>query len=299
MTITGNFDFFKIGRNKKTKHYINLENNEALRRAPVKNVMLFTNARDEKNIKEWAAHHLLIGFSYIYIFDHKSTVPLVSVFENFDKRVIVERVKLNIPPKLPLMKKAADIACRLKADWFIYLDADEFIILNKFVGVKEMLTRYHFTDSLALNWLMFGTNNHITEPEGLILDSYTKSDPGLNQHVKTFVRPSQVSESGATTPHNYNIVHPARMFSITGESLANKVFNPTRSAFWKAPAFIAHYVYQSEETYKKRKLSLPADDTGGFRKEDPNIHKLHNDVDNFIPQKYAKNVRAFLDDKNE
>ena len=37
-----------------------------------KNVILFTNARNEKNIKEWAAHHLLIGFSAICIFDHKS-----------------------------------------------------------------------------------------------------------------------------------------------------------------------------------------------------------------------------------
>ena len=38
-----------------------------------KKVALFTNARDEKHIKEWAAHHLLIGFEYIFIFDHKST----------------------------------------------------------------------------------------------------------------------------------------------------------------------------------------------------------------------------------
>jgi hypothetical protein len=33
-----------------------------------KKVALFTNARDESHIKEWAAHHLLIGFDYIIIF---------------------------------------------------------------------------------------------------------------------------------------------------------------------------------------------------------------------------------------
>ena len=32
-----------------------------------KKVGLFCNARDEKNIKEWAAHHLLIGFDVIII----------------------------------------------------------------------------------------------------------------------------------------------------------------------------------------------------------------------------------------
>jgi len=235
-----------------------------------------------------------IVFTNIYIFDHKSQVPLKEVFKNFDRRVIIERCELNGPPKIPLMSKASEIAARMRADWFIYLDADEFIILNKFRGVKDMLTRYHFADSLALNWVMFGTNNHIKEPEGLILENYTKSDLKFNQHVKTFVRPTQVTGSGPMNPHSYYIVNPMRMFAITGESMAKKVFNPTNKAFWKTPAFIAHYIYQSEETYKQRKIGLPTDDTGNFRKEEDNIHSRHNETNNFIPRKYAENVKAFL-----
>ena len=70
-----------------------------------KKVGLFCNARDEKNIKEWAAHHLLVGFDIIIIFDHKSIVPLTDIFRNFDKRVIIIRKELpdgNI--KIDLMK---------------------------------------------------------------------------------------------------------------------------------------------------------------------------------------------------
>jgi hypothetical protein len=291
----GSFDFHQItDPHKPTKFYINLEKNEHLRRAPVKNVILFVNARDEKNIKEWVAHHLLIGFSMVYIFDHKSKVPLKEVFKKFDRRVIVERCELNGPPKIPLMSKASEIAARMRADWFIYLDADEFIILNKFRGVKDMLNRYHFADSLALNWVMFGTNNHIKDPEGLLLENYTKSDLKFNQHVKTFVRPTQVACGGPMTPHNYYIVNPMRSFAITGSSMTKKVFNPTNKVFWKTPAFIAHYIYQSEETYKERKIKLPADDSGNFRKEENNIHSLHNETDNFIPRKYADNIKAFL-----
>ena len=291
----GSFNFYQTKNpHKPTKYYVNLEKNEQLRRASVRNVILFANARDEKNIKEWAAHHLLIGFTKIYIFDHKSQVPLKEVFKNFDRRVIIERCELDGPPKIPLMSKASEIAARMRADWFIYLDADEFIILNKFRGVKDMLTRYHFADSFALNWVMFGTNNHIKDPDGLILENYTKSDAILNQHVKTFVRPSQVSTGGPITPHNYHIVNPMRMFSATGTSMANKIFNPTNKTFWRTNAFIAHYIYQSEETYKQRKILLPADDSGGFRKEEDDIHSKHNAYDNFIPKKYAENVKAFL-----
>ena len=39
-------------------------------RTKKKQFVLFTNARDESNLKEWCAHHLLLGFDCIYIFDH-------------------------------------------------------------------------------------------------------------------------------------------------------------------------------------------------------------------------------------
>ena len=103
-----------------------------------KKVCLFTNARDEKHIREWAAHHLLIGFDKIIIFDHKSKIPLSKVFENFDKRVKIINVShLNNGIKMILMNKASIIANYLKMDWMIYLDADEFIILNKYKDIKQ------------------------------------------------------------------------------------------------------------------------------------------------------------------
>lgn len=98
----------------------------------VKKVGLFCNARDEKNIKEWAAHHLLIGIDIIIIFDHKSIIPLDKIFANFDSRVKIIRVNINNKNiKKILMNHATKIAKQLVLDWFIYLDADEFIILNK------------------------------------------------------------------------------------------------------------------------------------------------------------------------
>jgi hypothetical protein len=44
-------------------------------------VGLFCNARDEINIKEWASHHLIIGFDIIIIFGHKSKQPLKEIFK--------------------------------------------------------------------------------------------------------------------------------------------------------------------------------------------------------------------------
>ena len=53
-------------------------------------VYLFTNARDEPNIAEWVAHHLLLGFDRIHIFDHKSVTPISQkIGTNFKNNAIV------------------------------------------------------------------------------------------------------------------------------------------------------------------------------------------------------------------
>lgn len=263
-----------------------------------KNVILFTNARNEKHIKEWVAHHLLIGFSAICIFDHKSNPPVGPEFVNFDKRVKVIRVEYDNPVKLKLMSMAVTIAKQNAFDWLLYLDADEFLVLNSFAGVKKMLTHFKYADALSINWLMFGTNHHIKEPSGLILENYTKSQLKPDKHVKTFVRPDEVI--GCPNPHWFNIYRPNRIVSITNKVMQNSdgvgyAFNPCNANYNKLHAYIAHYVYQAEETYVKRKINLDADDGTGKREKDPSLHKKYNDVDNFGPKnKYAKNINAFL-----
>ena len=262
-------------------------------RKVIDKVILFTNARDEKNIKEWAAHHLLLGFDLIYIFDHKSKIPLKSHFAGFDNRVFVERCEMQTPIKLPLMMRAAKAAKLLGADWMIYLDADEFIILNYFKTIKAMLYEFYFADQLGINWLCFGTNHHIKEPEGLILENYTRSDATLDQHLKSFVRPSQIVS--ATNPHFYNIRNAARNVTINKRFQPPWPFNHCNLEYNKVFAYIAHYIFQSEETYTRRKVNLPTDDVGVFRGKDPELHQKHNSIENLLPkERYAPRVQKLL-----
>jgi hypothetical protein len=268
-----------------------------------KKACLFTNARNEKHIREWAAHHLLIGFNRIIIFDHKSEKPLKKVFKNFDKRVTIVNVSyLENPIKMALMNKAAEIAEKIKIDWMIYLDADEFIILNKkYIDIKHLLSTYNHADSLAINWLMFGSNYLEKDPDGLIIENYTKSDLLLNDHVKCFVRPSRIIN--ATNPHYYNMKDKERYFNINNKKITDTYHSNISSVeFYKVPIYIAHYVYQSEETFLKRKIQLPRDDNGehrNFDSDDDNkakfIHNYHNTHENLYPKnKYAQDIQIFL-----
>lgn len=258
-------------------------------------VGLFCNARDEKNIKEWAAHHLLIGFDSIIIFDHKSIQPLTEVFSNFDKRLTIIPVNLeadNIKQKL--MNSASQIAKKMNLDWFIYLDADEFLILNDFFkGVKHFLNAYSYADSIGVNWVMFGSNDLIEEPEGLILENYNRSCEKLDQHVKSFVRPEQIKYSD--NPHYYRMKNTNRMLGIDFRVMKYpQCFNRLNIHFQNCNAYIAHYVYQSEETYKKRKLNLLGDNGIQRSNMGKEIHNLYNDKINLQPQKYVRNIKEFL-----
>lgn len=260
-----------------------------------KKVGLFCNARDEKNIKEWAAHHLLIGFDFIVIFDHKSQIPLSDIFSNFDKRISVIKIDLeNVNLKKKLMNNAIIIAKSMDLDWFIYLDADEFLILNNiFKGIKHFLNTYSYADSIGINWVMFGSNNLVEEPNGLILENYKKSCLLLDQHVKSFVRPQEVKYSD--NPHYYHIRNPSKMLGINFKMLTYPYcFNKIVLPYYKSPAYIAHYVYQSEEIYIKRKINLKGDDGRVRSNMGKEIHNHYNDVINLHPQKYVKQIKEFL-----
>jgi hypothetical protein len=71
-------------------------------------------------------------------------------------------------------------------------------------------------------------------------------------------------------------------------------FNKINIPYNRAPAYIAHYVYQSEKTYINRKIKLKGDD-GTIRSDmGKEIHNLYNDVINLDPQKYIKQIKEFL-----
>ena len=260
-------------------------------------VALFANARNELHIKEWASHHLLIGFDNIIIFDHKSDISLKKVFANFDKRVkIINCHFLKNPVKMILMNYALHIARKLQVEWIIYLDCDEFLFLNKQMGVKQLLGRFPHADSVSINWLMFGSNNFIKDPDGLIIDNYIKSEELLDQHVKTFVRITQAL--GCINPHYYDIKNKSKMYNVTNMQMPTPYcFYQTRSPYDTVLAYIGHYINQSEETYIRRKMLLPTDDTGTIRQIDDlqSIHNIGNKVINLFPKtKYSENIKLFM-----
>jgi hypothetical protein len=303
------FTSFNLHSKKYKNYSIYLKNNRSSRSYIKKcdKVALFTNARDEPHIKEWAAHHLLLGFDHIFITDHLSIHPLTQVFNNFDSRIVINTCNMKTNIKIHLMNEAIQTAKKYNVDWFIYLDADEFIVFNDNVTnirtIKEFLSFYNgAADMIAVNWLLFGSNYIDNEPDS-ILGSYTKSDTYINNHVKSFVRPNEALY--ADTPHVYAIKHIENFYAYNRKIGVLTSFNVCNTLVDNIPIYIAHYINQSKESFIKRKINKPTDNTGEYRGEKDkylveNIHKQHNNVDNFKPKElYHDKVQRFLKDKEK
>lgn len=255
-------------------------------------VMLFTNARDENNVNEWISHHFLLGFDKIFIFDHLSKIPITA--PKFNGRLIIYRYNKTVQNmKIDFMKRALNVALTNNADWMLYLDADEYLCINSHDNIKSFLREFSQADMIGINWLMFGSNNHVNQPDGLLVDNFTKSEIHLNPHVKSFVRPECVKY--IINPHFYRIRDNSRYFNSLKFQIPCGPFNIMPIPFFKSPIYIAHYYVQSENEYKKRKGRIMDNGTIVNIPSNEEIHKMYNEIDNHqVKCKYSDNIKTFL-----
>lgn len=268
------------------------------RRSDNTSVILFTNARDEPNIAEWVAHHLLLGFDKVVIFDHLSKIPIQTMIKtDFNGKLNIIRVGGTGNVKLELMEKAVSIANNNNHSWMLYLDADEFLNLNKFTNIKQFLDIFKEADAIGINWLMFGTSGFKEQPKGLLTENFIKSEIRVDKHVKSFVRPSTVVK--IVNPHYYVIINSRRYYTGNGTRMSIGPFNYQPLPFIKAPLYIAHYYTQSEQEHLRRKHRILDDGTSNKDEANPEVHKIYNNVvNNQLQNKYSKRTKEFLKEHN-
>jgi len=267
---------------------------DKFRRNDTNKVYLFTNARDEPNIAEWVAHHILLGFDKVIVFDHLSVKPISeTIGTNFNNKLNVIRVQGTGNVKIELMKKAVNISNKNNVSWMLYLDADEFLLLNNFTNVHDYLLSFKEADSIGINWLLFGSSGFVKQPSGLITENFIRSEIRLNHHVKTFVRPSVVTD--IINPHYYILTNSNRCVSSSKTKMPVGPYNEQPLPFINVNAYIAHYYIQSEEEHLRRKGRGMDDGTPSKVEYISQIHTTYNNViNNQLQNKYSQNTKHFL-----
>jgi hypothetical protein len=259
--------------------------------------MLCTNVRDEPSLPEWVQHHLNLGFSPIVILDHESREPVTTqLFPRFARdAVVVRSVTGGGNQKLRWMQQAVTWARALHAQWMLYLDADEFVVLPMEDSMSSWLARVEHhaggrVDAVSLNWVMFGTSGQVSQPSGLVMDSFVRCDAQLNPHVKTCVRPDAVVS--VPNPHWFGLRSGARRVAADGASLGAGPFYAGAGSWRNASAYVAHYYLQSEEEHWRRKARVLDDGTRGKEQLVQDVHHTHNDdLNEDVSRRYGEAVR--------
>lgn len=259
--------------------------------------ILFTNARDEDNILEWIQYHKYIGFTTIFIYDHLSHNHIQDIVnENHIEHIIIERIDTEDIRKTQLMDISVKYSRNNGYDWMLYLDADEYLMLPNDNKIDTFLEKYKTYQQVGINWLMFGSNYHNSRPDGGLLENYTKCDAKLHANIKSFVKPDFVKH--VVNPHCYKVQNSNLSIGINYQKL-NDInpwhfeLNLESKHFNSINAYIAHYIFQSYDTYLKRKKNRKRDDTGGdwhWNYDEKTIHRAFNNIDNFLPKEKSKYI---------
>ncbi|MDE5879672.1 MAG: glycosyltransferase family 92 protein, partial [Desulfovibrio sp.] len=144
---------------------------------------------EDRDIHEWLAYHLAIGFEHVFIYDNNSAVPLR---DTLAEHIAAGLVTVTDWP----LKEAQQLSAYMHAlkswgprtKWLGFMDVDEFVLPLRHDDIRDFLDGYTSYGAVGAHWAMFGANGHMRRPQGGILENYTQNH-GLEPHIKCIVQP--------------------------------------------------------------------------------------------------------------
>jgi hypothetical protein len=201
-----------------------------------KSLCLLAVAKNEEMvIDEWIRHYIWQGVDHFYIIDNGSTDNMKNVLTKYIKKGILsyfyneeryQQVKLYNQIYKPYIKN--------KYDWLIICDVDEYIYYRGKKVLKDYINSLDQSkiSNITLNWKMFGSNGHVTQPKSIRTSFVTRKEE-LHKNVKSIIN---ISVTPNVDIHNH--IHTS----------GKGINNPKELA-------LNHYPLMSQEYYTKIKMT--------------------------------------------
>jgi glycosyltransferase involved in cell wall biosynthesis len=208
---------------------------------------------EERAIAEWLAYQLIIGFDRIYVYDNDSTdrtPAIVQQIAHFES-AIDYRHWPNVPDRRPQISAYADALENADTDWLAFFDTDEFLVLHKHASVGAFLASMPpDVSAIAVNWLLFGSNDRNEAGSGLVIERFTKcavNNYGKNFFCKSIVRPRSVCQMAVHTA----TLSRGHYANASGQRIDIEPAKTPRVSFEVAQ--LNHYLLKSREEFLLKK----------------------------------------------
>ncbi len=211
-------------------------------------------------IVEWIAFHLAMGFNQFYIYCHKTVDGMTETLQRLAQWYPITVFPLYNDDKPQIVAyQHAWAHFGNSVDWMAFIDGDEFLFPTQVSSIQEALAPFNGASLSALGvyWKCYGSNGHIAEPKGLLLENYPRhstTDFGPNQHIKSIVRGG--AKVNPVRSHLFDTelgTFDEHMRPITSGYMVN--YQPTYDVLR-----INHYVVQSQQYFFEIKQGIGAAD---------------------------------------
>ena len=245
--------------------------------------------------EDWIRHYLSLGFDKIIIYDNND---------------IDDKRKLKIPDirRVKIENWRSEWNAQLKAyedcykkhsndyDWFAFFDSDEYLILNKWKSVKEMLNDFDDTDILAINWINYDDMGILTRDESIPVNTFfTRRARKQNEffHYKQFIRsgiPNMDIHQHSIVSQNPNIIR---------RNIVHKIipYEDFRTFTNHEEAFIKHVPTKTLKEYIEEK-AFNGKPTGVNDKTTGKSFGYFFDFNERTPQK-EQMIKEFIETRNK
>jgi len=216
-------------------------------------------------VLEWIAHHRLIGITDFYVADNISTDGcselLNSLHNDGQITCLPWPTSPGVKPQLPAYEKLAELAKKDGIDWALFIDADEFVILDdNHQDIQSAISKITNEDDavsgIALNWATYGSSDLVINPDCNILSNFefrfTKGS-NINKHYKSLIKLKDFISSG-NTPHEFKICKKCKYVDTAGVELSQPLAGMSQNVTW-ANMKIHHYMIKSKSEYVSKKMS--------------------------------------------
>lgn len=213
-----------------------------------------------KWIVEWLAFHMLVGFNSFNLYAHRCNDDMTAKLLKLARRYEIRVHLLDEQPQPQLLAyQHAYNAYAADVDWMAFIDGDEFLHPVRGSDLASVLAGFEGAplSALAAYWVCYGSNGHLADPDGLLLQDYPRhSDAGFlpNRHVKSIVRGRQTI--GVRSSHVFDTVNGS----------FDERMRPVQQGWMREyePSYdklrINHYAVQSHDFFRRTKQNMGAAD---------------------------------------
>ncbi|WP_426385939.1 glycosyltransferase family 2 protein [Latilactobacillus curvatus] len=225
-------------------------------------------------LAEWLQYHIDRGVTKFILYDNESTDDTKKIIDKFQGKVSIDYHYWPGENQQKIAYTDAVNRYRMEHIWLLTIDIDEFLFPVNNFDILQWLNKLPSNIAQVLvGWRIYGSNNHINRPEGLVVQNYLRraKDSYISDY-KSIIKPDMTVS--AKNPHIFDTIgkiintSKKRQWYYPYEALIGSEATP------KDKFVINHYYDKSLEDYKGKIKKGDAFDTT----------KQTRSMDNFVKQ---------------